>query len=57
MSGATNVWDDVPDWGGIGALPLARSESNALGASVWEIQPGGSQFVYHFHHGSEELLR
>jgi uncharacterized cupin superfamily protein len=56
MSDATNVWDDVPDWGGIGALRLARSESNALGASVWEIQPGGSQFVYHFHHGSEELL-
>jgi uncharacterized cupin superfamily protein len=23
---------------------------------VWEIQPGGAQFVYHFHHGSEELL-
>ena len=56
MSDATNVWDDVPDWGGIGALRLTRSESNALGASVWEIQPGGSQFVYHFHHGSEELL-
>jgi uncharacterized cupin superfamily protein len=33
-----------------------RSESNALGASIWEIGPGGSQFVYHFHHGSEELL-
>jgi uncharacterized cupin superfamily protein len=56
MSDATNVWDAVPDWGGIGALRLARSESNALGASVWEIQPGGSQFVYHFHRGSEELL-
>jgi uncharacterized cupin superfamily protein len=56
MSDATNVWDEVPDWGGIGARRLARSESNALGASIWEIQPGGSQFVYHFHHGSEELL-
>jgi uncharacterized cupin superfamily protein len=56
VTDATNVWDDVPDWGGIGALRLARSESNVLGASVWEIQPGGSQFVYHFHHGSEELL-
>ena len=56
MSDATNVWDDVPDWGGIGARRLVRSESNALGASVWEVQPGGSQFVYHFHHGSEELL-
>jgi uncharacterized cupin superfamily protein len=35
---------------------LVRSESNILGASVWELQPGASQFVYHFHHGSEELL-
>jgi uncharacterized cupin superfamily protein len=56
VSDATNVWDDVPDWGGIGARRLVRSESNALGASIWELQPGGSQFVYHFHHGSEELL-
>lgn len=56
VSDATNVWDDVPDWGGIGALRLVRSSSNALGASVWEIQPEGSQFVYHFHRGSEELL-
>lgn len=56
MSDATNVWDDVPDWGGIGARRLIRSESNRLGASVWELQPGSSQFVYHFHHGSEELL-
>jgi uncharacterized cupin superfamily protein len=56
VSDATNVWADVPDWGGIGALRLARAPSNALGASVWEIQPGGSQFVYHFHRGSEELL-
>jgi uncharacterized cupin superfamily protein len=56
VSDATNVWDDVPDWGGIGARRLVRSESNELGASIWELQPGGSQFVYHFHHGSEELL-
>ena len=56
MSDATNVWDEVPDWGGIGARRLVRSESNALGASIWELQPGGSQFVYHFHHGSDELL-
>lgn len=50
----TNVWAEVPDWGGIGALRLARTGS--LGASVWELRPGGSQFVYHFHRGSEELL-
>jgi len=53
---ATNVWDEVPDWGGVGARRLARAPGASLGASVWELQPGGSQFVYHFHHGSEELL-
>src|SRR5690349_24345699 len=50
-----NVWDEVPDWGGVGALRLDRAEAG-LGASVWELQPGASQFVYHFHHGSDELL-
>jgi uncharacterized cupin superfamily protein len=51
---ARNVWDEVPDWGGVGARRLARA--GALGASVWEFQPGQGQFVYHFHHASEELL-
>jgi len=50
-----NVWDDVPDWGGgIGAVRLDRAGS--LGASVWELAPGVSQALYHFHHSSEELL-
>ena len=48
-----NVWDEVPDWGGVGALRLERR--TALGASVWELQPGGVNW-HHFHHGSEELL-
>jgi uncharacterized cupin superfamily protein len=56
MSHATNVWDEVPDWGGVGARPLARADANKLGASIWELQPGSTQFVYHFHHGTEELL-
>ena len=53
---ARNVWCDVPDWGGIGARRLVRSESDRLGASVWELAPGGGQFVYHYHAGTEELL-
>jgi uncharacterized cupin superfamily protein len=53
---ATNVWDDAPDWGGVGARRLVRAPGGSLNASVWELQPGGSQFVYHFHHASEELL-
>jgi uncharacterized cupin superfamily protein len=56
VSDATNIWDEVPDWGGLGARRLVRSASSRLGASVWELQPGSTQFVYHFHHGSEELL-
>ena len=55
-SDATNVWADVPDWGGVGARRLIRAADGSLGASIWELQPGGSQFVYHFHHGSEELV-
>jgi uncharacterized cupin superfamily protein len=53
---ARNLWDEVPDWGGVGARRLVRPERGSLGASVWEFQPGGAQFVYHFHHGSDELL-
>jgi hypothetical protein len=52
----TNVWADVPDWGGIGAARLVRAPNGSLNASIWELPPGGSQFVYHFHHGTEELL-
>jgi uncharacterized cupin superfamily protein len=54
---AGNVWDDVPDWGGgVGARRLVRPSGGRLGGSLWELQPGSSQFVYHFHHGTEELL-
>jgi uncharacterized cupin superfamily protein len=51
----SNVWDDVPDWGGVGARRLERPEACALGASVWELQPGGENW-YHLHHGSEEMI-
>jgi uncharacterized cupin superfamily protein len=54
---AANIWDEVPDWGGgVGARRLVRALRGTLGASVWELGPGASQFVYHFHHGTEELL-
>jgi len=53
---ATNVWDDAPDWGGVGARRLVRAPGGSLNASIWEFQAGGSQFVYHFHYASDEFL-
>jgi uncharacterized cupin superfamily protein len=56
-SDAVNLWDVVPDWGdGVGARRVARVSGGSLGASLWEFRPGAQQFVYHFHHGTEELL-
>src|SRR5262249_53222011 len=49
-----NIWEDVPDWGGVGALSLVPG-SPGLGASIWEIRPGGENWN-HFHHASDELL-
>ena len=54
MTDAVNIWDDVPDWGGIGARKLVRA-GDGLGASIWEIRPGGD-YWRHFHHASDELL-
>jgi uncharacterized cupin superfamily protein len=50
-----NVWDEVPDWGGVGARRLDRPDECALGASVWELQPRGENWN-HLHHGSEEMV-
>ena len=55
MPDATNIWDEVPDWGGAGARRLVRV-GGRLGGSIWEFQPGQPEYVYHFHHGSDELL-
>ena len=54
---AANIWDEVPRWGGgLGTRRMLRPADGSLGASLWELEPGASQFVYHFHHATEELL-
>jgi len=57
LDDAGNVWEEIPAWGGgVGARRVVRAPGGTLGASLWEFGPGASQFVYHFHHGTEELL-
>jgi uncharacterized cupin superfamily protein len=60
MSKTPNVfgdeWDELDDWSGGGAKSTRLVDGGPqLGASVYELGPGSSA-VYHFHHGSEELL-
>jgi uncharacterized cupin superfamily protein len=60
MSATPNVfagnWDETDDWSGGGAKSTRLVESGPqLGATVYELGPGNTA-VYHFHHGSEELL-
>jgi uncharacterized cupin superfamily protein len=54
----TDDWESGPedDWsGGGGSGKRLTTHGGMLGASVYELPPGGFS-VYHFHHGSEELL-
>ncbi len=37
-------------------MRLRRPQGAVLSAAVWELEPGGTQGAYHFHHGGEELL-
>ena len=49
-------WDDAEDWsGGGGRSKGLVGPGVQLGATVYELGPGNFS-VYHFHHGSEELL-
>jgi uncharacterized cupin superfamily protein len=64
-----NVWDvDWPEpdawsesaeragFAGVRGRRLQRPPGATLSAAVWELEPGGVQAPYHFHHGGEELL-
>src|SRR5205823_801184 len=52
-----DAWDSLGEhpWeGGAHSRRLARGAQ--LGASVYELAPGTTGGLYHFHHGAEELL-
>jgi len=53
----SDAWDDAEDWSGGGGKSkgLVPRAGQQLGASVYELAPGNFN-VFHFHHGSEELL-
>jgi uncharacterized cupin superfamily protein len=52
----TDEWDETDDWsGGGGKSRRLVDRGPELGASLYELGAGNS-VVYHFHHGSEELL-
>ena len=57
MNVLTDEWGEQPeDWsGGGGKSKRLVGSGPLLGASVYELGPGNFN-VYHFHHGSEELL-
>ena len=50
-------WDSLGEqpWEG-GARSRALPRGAQLGASVYELPPGTTGGLYHFHHGAEELL-
>jgi len=56
-----NIWDDVwgeqgEDWSGGGGLAKRLVPGGAeLGATLYELERGNFM-IFHFHHGSEELL-
>jgi uncharacterized cupin superfamily protein len=51
-----DAWDATDDWSGGGGKARHLVERGPqLGASLYELGPGNF-VVYHFHHGSEELL-
>jgi len=55
-----NIWADEwehesgEEWAADRASRLPRGEK--IGATLYELAPGGTSGLYHFHHGAEELL-
>jgi uncharacterized cupin superfamily protein len=60
VGGSPNIWQDDwehesdEEWAADRSTRVARGE--AIGATLYELAPGGTGGLYHFHHGAEELL-
>ena len=60
MGGVPNIWADEweaeshEEWAADRSVRLPRGTK--IGATLYELSPGGTSGLYHFHHGSEELL-
>jgi uncharacterized cupin superfamily protein len=60
VAGAPNIWADEweveseEEWAAARSRRLPRGAK--IGATLYEIAPGGTSGYYHFHHGAEELL-
>ncbi|MFO7571961.1 MAG: cupin domain-containing protein [Gaiellaceae bacterium] len=60
MSDTPNIWSDdwehesEEEWSAERSTRLPRGDR--IGASLYEIGPGRTGGLYHFHHGAEELL-
>jgi uncharacterized cupin superfamily protein len=54
-----NEWDrveDRPGWRSKDAWVGARIESELIGGSMYELEPGNRLWPYHTHHGNEEWM-
>jgi uncharacterized cupin superfamily protein len=60
MGDVPNIWSEdwefesTEEWAASKSTRLPRGEK--LGATLYEITPGDTSGLYHFHHGAEELL-
>lgn len=54
---SSQSWESLGDtsWSG-GARSLRLPRGKHLGASLYELAPGTTGGLYHFHHGAEEML-
>jgi len=60
MAETRNIWNDEwefesdEEWAASQSTRLPRGDK--IGATLYEISPGDTGGLYHFHHGAEELL-